>query len=51
MQGLVATVIGTITYTGQITGSFRAILEKEAGVWQLDAINITVPPSKTLKSP
>jgi len=48
-QGLVVTVTGTITYTGQVTGSFRATLEKEAGIWRLDAINITVPPSKTLK--
>jgi hypothetical protein len=48
-QGHVATVSGTITYTGSVTGSFRATLEQEAGTWRLDAINITVPPSKTLK--
>jgi len=50
-QGHVATVSGTISYTGNVTGSFRATLEQEAGTWRLDAINITVPPSKTLKSP
>jgi len=50
-QGVVATVTGTISYSGQVTGSFRATLEKEAGVWRLDAINITVPPSKTLNTP
>jgi len=50
-QGVVATVTGTISYSGQVTGSFRATLEQEARVWRLDAINITVPPSKTLKSP
>jgi hypothetical protein len=50
-QGHVATVSGTITYTGSVTGSFRATLEQEAGTWRLDAINITVPPSKTLNQP
>lgn len=48
-QGQVATVSGTITYAGDITGSFRATLEKEGGAWRLHAINITVPPSKALK--
>jgi hypothetical protein len=48
-QGQVATISGTITYANTITGSFRATLEKEAGTWRLDAINITVPPSKTVK--
>jgi hypothetical protein len=47
-QGIVATVNGTITYAGGIEGTFRATLEKENNVWRLHAINITVPPSKTL---
>ncbi len=47
-QGLVATVSGSITYTGNVQGSFRGTLEKENGTWRLHAINITVPPSKAV---
>jgi hypothetical protein len=47
-QGIVATVNGTITYADGVTGTVRATLEQEAGTWRLHAINITVPPSKTL---
>lgn len=45
-QGTVATVNGSITYTGDVKGSVRAVLEKEDGVWRFLSINITVPPSK-----
>jgi hypothetical protein len=45
-QGLVAKVNGIITYSGGITGSFNATLEKEGDQWALDAIYINVPPSK-----
>jgi len=45
-QGSVASVNGTVTYTGGVTGSFRATLEKEDGDWRLFFINVTVPPSK-----
>jgi hypothetical protein len=45
-QGTVAKVNGTVHYEGGFTGSFDAILEKEEGVWRLDAININVPPDK-----
>jgi hypothetical protein len=47
-QGIVATINGTVTYADGIAGTVRATLEKEAGTWRLHAINITVPPSKTL---
>jgi hypothetical protein len=47
-QGVVANVNGTITYAGGVAGTFRATLEKEEGTWRLHAINITVPPSKTV---
>ena len=45
-QGSVANVNGTVTYTGGVSGSFRATLEKEDGDWRLFYINVTVPPSK-----
>jgi hypothetical protein len=50
-QGSVATVNGTVTYTGSVTGSFRATLEKEDGDWRLFLINVTVPPSKIQPAP
>jgi hypothetical protein len=45
-QGTVAEVSGTISYAGGIKGDFDAVLEKHGGKWQLDSINITVPPDK-----
>lgn len=45
-QGLVAKVNGTITYAGQITGSFNGVLEKVDDQWMLDGIHVTVPPDK-----
>jgi len=45
-QGSVANVNGTVSYTGGVSGSFRATLEKEDGDWRLFYINVTVPPSK-----
>jgi hypothetical protein len=50
-QGSVATVNGTVTYAGSVTGSFRATLEKEDGDWRLFFINVTVPPSKIQPAP
>jgi hypothetical protein len=50
-QGSVATVSGTVAYTGGVTGSFRATLEKEDGDWRLFFINVTVPPSKMQPAP
>lgn len=47
-QGFVATVSGTIAYTGEVQGNFQATLEKEGKSWRLDRIDITVPPSKAL---
>jgi hypothetical protein len=45
-QGKVAKVNGTVLYTGNISGSFDAVLEKEGNTWRLHGINITVPPDK-----
>jgi len=50
-QGSVASVNGTVNYTGGVTGSFRATLEKEDGDWRLFFINVTVPPSKMTPAP
>ena len=45
-QGIVAKVSGTISYAGGVTGDFDATLERHGGKWQLNSINITVPPDK-----
>ena len=45
-QGIVSNVNGAISYEGGITGTFNAILEKVNGEWQIDGINVTVPPNK-----
>jgi hypothetical protein len=50
-QGSVANVNGTVSYTGGVSGSFRATLEKEDGDWRLFYINVTVPPSKLKPAP
>jgi hypothetical protein len=50
-QGLIATVNGTVIYTGGATGRFWATLEKEGGDWRLSSINVTIPPEKVKPSP
>jgi hypothetical protein len=45
-QGTVANVSGKVAYSGGVTGTFRATLEKEAGAWRLFSINVVVPPEK-----
>lgn len=45
-QGTVATATGMIMYKGGIQGTFNATLEKVDNKWQLDNINIMVPPGK-----
>ncbi len=45
-QGTVAKVTGDITYEGMIQGTFNAVLEKNQGVWKLDAMSVMVPPDK-----
>jgi hypothetical protein len=50
-QGTVATVTGTVTYTGDVKGEVRATLEKEEGTWRLFFINVIVPPSKMQVAP
>jgi hypothetical protein len=39
-QGVVANVSGTIDYDGGPSGTFRATLEKERGVWKLHSIHV-----------
>ena len=45
-QGRVATVTGIVHYSGNISGKFDAVLEKEGETWRLHNIYITVPPDK-----
>ncbi|MBN2003569.1 MAG: hypothetical protein JXA21_09460 [Anaerolineae bacterium] len=45
-QGTVAEVTGIVAYDHDVQGKFTGTLEKVDDVWQLDAIYITVPPSK-----
>lgn len=51
LQGSVAIVSGTIIYYGGVKGAFSATLEKEAGVWRIFAVNVSVPPAKIQPNP
>ena len=44
-----ATVQGTVTYEGGISGTFSAVLEREEDQWRIQAINVTAPPSKFVR--
>ncbi|HUE74295.1 MAG TPA: hypothetical protein VMP01_25665, partial [Pirellulaceae bacterium] len=41
-----AVIQGTVTYEGGVSGVFNAVLEREEDKWLIQAINVTVPPSK-----
>lgn len=41
-----AVIQGTVTYEGGVSGVFNAVLEREEDQWLIQAINVTVPPSK-----
>lgn len=45
-QGIVAEVTGTITYAGDVQGTFDGVLEKVGEEWMIDGVYVTVPPSK-----
>ena len=45
-QGRVANVSGTISYKGNFTGQFSAILEKVDDQWMIHHISVIVPPEK-----
>lgn len=45
-QGTVAKVAGSITYEGEIQGTFNAVLEKVGEAWRVDSLHVSVPPSK-----
>lgn len=45
-QGTVANVNGTLRYTGNYTGTFEAVLEKDGDNWLIFAINVNVSPEK-----
>jgi hypothetical protein len=45
-QGTVARINGIVSYEGEYTGQFQAVLELEDKIWKLHSINVTVPPAK-----
>jgi hypothetical protein len=45
-QGTVANVTGTITFEGDIQGTFNGVLEKVDDEWMIDSIYVSVPPNK-----
>lgn len=45
-QGTVATVNGTVQYTGNYTGMFEAVLEKDGDNWLIFFVNVNVPDEK-----
>ena len=45
-QGMVAEVTGTVTYEGDMQGTFEGVLEKVGEAWMIDGFYVTVPPDK-----
>jgi hypothetical protein len=47
-QGIVAEVTGTITYEGDVQGTFEGVLEKVGEEWMIDGMYVVIPPSKVV---
>lgn len=45
-QGMVAKIVGTVTYVGGMRGQIEATLEEDDGEWRLFYVFISVPPDK-----
>ena len=50
-QGMVAEVTGTISYEGDMQGTFEGVLEKVGEAWRIDGFYVTVPPDKIAGTP
>ncbi len=45
-QSTVMSVRGTVTYDDGYTGTFEALVDREADAWRVSRINVVVPPDK-----